>query len=57
MQQHGKSLTLTIFYGILDPAVVNAYILYNEQKPQNTLKRWFFHRDVAINMIKVLAQR
>jgi len=42
---------------MLNPAVVNAYVLYHEHKPQNTLKRRFFQRAVAINMIEALEQR
>jgi len=44
----------SVFYGILKSAVVNAYVLYNEHKPQNNSKHRWFQNALALNMIKGL---
>ena len=48
---------LFVFYGILNAAVVNYYILYSAHKPQNNLKRRFFQKKLAISLIRPLVQR
>ena len=49
--------SITVFYGMLNAAAVNAFVLYHEHKPQNTLKRRLYQKALAMNMIKALAQR
>ena len=52
-----KRWPLAVFYGLLNAAVVNAYILYKEHKPQNTSKRRVLQKNSALNLMKPLAQK
>jgi len=52
-----KIWLLTVFHGILNAAVVNSYTLYKEYKSQNSLKKWFFQKKLALSLIEPLAQR
>jgi len=57
MQLHDQKMASYGFLMILNASVVNSYIVHKEHKPQNTLKRQFFQKKLALGLIKPLAQR